>query len=252
MSLDPQNVSVRAEMSLEKNAHTIVMRDQLANAAKLLGEPARAAMLMELMSGRALPAGELASAANVSPQTASEHLARLTEGGLVTAHPQGWHRYYSLAAPEVADAIESMFALTLRTHQGAREQSPIPQIGSLAHARTCYSHLAGWLGVKIADALQSEGYLLPSAGRMFAVTGSGIAWFEELGIAVPAPSDRKLARQCLDWTERRPHLAGKLGVLLYKQLVALCWITPARNTRAVRVTFEGKQALSKHLGIAVS
>ncbi len=227
------------------------MSDQLANTAKLLGEPARAAMLMELMSGRALPAGELASAANVSPQTASEHLARLTEGGFVTVYQQGRHRYYSLAAPEVADAIESMLALTVRTNEGARPNVAVPPIGTLAHARTCYAHLAGWLGVVITEALQREGYLLPSAGRTFAVTESGRAWLQTLGVAVPVSSDPKLARQCLDWTERRPHLAGRLGVSLYKQFVALRWMAPARNTRAVRVTLEGRQALSKHLHIAV-
>jgi len=200
---------------------------------------------------RALPAGQLASAANVSPQTASEHLARLTEGGLVTAQRQGRHRYYSLAAPEVADAIESMFALTVRTREGTASSVPVPQIGSLAHARTCYMHLAGWLGVRIADALQREGYLLPSAGRTFYVTPSGKAWFEGLGLALPASSDQKFARQCLDWTERRPHLAGRLGVMLYKRFVALRWIVPARTSRAVRVTVEGRQNLYKQLHIAV-
>ncbi len=208
-------------------------------------------MLMELMSGRALPAGVLACVANVTPQTASEHLARLTECGFVNVHRQGRHRYYSLAAPEVADAIESMLAVTVLSREGARADVAVPAVGTLAYARTCYAHLAGWLGVSISDALQREGHLVPSAGRKFAITDRGRGWLETLGVTIPATSDPNLARQCLDWTERRPHVAGKLGVAMYKRFLALRWIQPARATRAVRVTLEGRQAFSKHLHIAV-
>jgi len=208
-------------------------------------------MLMELMSGRALPAGVLASAANVTPQTASEHLQRLTENGFVNVHRQGRHRYYSLAAPEVADAIESMLALTVVAREDARGNLAVPSLGTLAHARTCYAHLAGWLGVMIADALQHKHYLVPCAGRRFALTEAGRDWFEELGVALPARAELNLARQCLDWTERRPHLAGKLGVAMYKRFLALRWIEPARTSRVLRVTLKGRQAFSRHLHIAV-
>jgi DNA-binding transcriptional ArsR family regulator len=237
----------------KKNPHTVSMSDALAGAAKLLSEPARAAMLLSLMGGRALPAGELARAAHVSPQTASEHLARLTEAGFVTVQQQGRHRYYELSSEEVAYAVESLLVVSSAPQERPRAEGVGPPFGSLEHARTCYTHLAGWLGVAITDALQRKGYLAPATGRAFAVTDSGRAWFEERGITVPSSkvADPKLARQCPDWTERRPHLAGSLGVNMYKRLSKLGWVAPSRKSRAVRVTLEGREALLKHLGLVV-
>jgi DNA-binding transcriptional ArsR family regulator len=225
------------------------MNDALASTANLLGEPTRAAMLLELMHGRALPAGELAEAANVSPQTASGHLAKLVEGDFLRMEQQGRHRYYRLASTEVADAVEALLVLT----NGVREKGSVPAIGSIEHARTCYAHLAGWLGVQIADALQANGLLLPASGRAFAVTEHGREWFEELGVEVAGAeiANPKLARQCIDWTERRPHVAGAVGVSMYKRFVAMRWIVPGKNTRAVRVTLDGKRELWKRLRIAV-
>lgn len=227
------------------------MNDALAGAANLLGEPARAAMLLELMHGRSLPAGELADAGNVTAQTASGHLAKLVEGGLLRMEQQGRHRYYRLANAEVADAVEALMVLA---RVGRKRETSVPEVGSLAHARTCYAHMAGWLGVQIADALQAKGVLLPASGRAFAVTERGREWFEETGIAVNGAHEEanaKLARQCIDWTERRPHVAGALGVAMYRRFVALRWIAPMKNTRAVRVTLDGKRELWKRLRIAV-
>ena len=226
------------------------MNDAVAGAANLLAEPARAAMLLELMSGRALPAGELAEVANVSPQTASGHLAKLVEGRFLRMEQQGRHRYYSLASSDVANAVEGLLVLT----NGARKSLPVPEVGSLEHARTCYAHLAGWLGVQIADALQANGVLLPAGGRAFAVTQRGYEWFKEIGVDVASAEDGanpKVARQCIDWTERRPHVAGAVGVGMYRRFVALKWIVPAKNTRAVRVTLDGKRELWKRLRVAV-
>lgn len=227
------------------------MNDAVAVAANLLAEPARAAMLLELMSGRALPAGELAEVANVSPQTASGHLAKLVEGSFLQVEQQGRHRYYRLASSEVANAVEALLVLTNGVHK--REKS-VPEVGSLEHARTCYAHLAGWLGVQIADALQANGVLLPASGRAFAMTQRGCEWFEELGVEVgrtAGGADAKIARQCIDWTERRPHVAGAVGVGMYRRFVALKWIVPAKSTRAVRVTLDGKREFWKRLRIAV-
>ncbi len=229
------------------------MSDPLANAAKLLAEPARAAMLVRLMGGYALPAGELALVAHVSPQTASEHLARLTDAGFVTVHRQGRHRYYELANEEVAYAVESLMVLS-GAPPGRRAETIAPALGSLEHARTCYGHLAGWLGVTITDALQRAQYLAPVGGRAFAVTDVGRSWFGQQGISVPRQPevvDPKLARQCPDWTERRPHLAGTLGVAIYKRFSELGWIVPLQKSRAVRVTLEGREAFSKYLHIVV-
>jgi DNA-binding transcriptional ArsR family regulator len=236
---------------LKKNKpHTGFMSRALAKAAKLLAEPARAAILVKLMGGRAIPAGELAVAAHVSPQTASEHLARLTEAGFIAAQRLGRHRYFELANEEVACAVESLLVLS----SASRAKAIDPALGSIEYARTCYAHLAGWLGVAITDALQHEGYLVPVQGRAFAVTEQGRVWFEQRGIGMPRTPgsiDLKWARQCPDWTERRPHIAGTLGVALYKRFAELGWIAPTRKSRAVRVTLQGRKAFSKYLHIVV-
>jgi DNA-binding transcriptional ArsR family regulator len=241
---------VLAEVFRKKKEDTVGMNDAVAVAANLIAEPARAAMLLELMSGRALPAGELAEAANVTPQTASGHLAKLVEGRFLRVEQQGRHRYYSLASTEVAGAVEALLVLTSGVH---KMETRVPAIGSLEHARTCYSHLAGWLGVQVTDALQANGFLQPASRRAFVITQRGRKWFEDLGIEVGAvdQANLKIARQCIDWTERRLHVAGELGVGMYRRFVALKWIVPARNTRAVRVTLDGKRELWRRLRIAI-
>ncbi len=209
-------------------------------------------MLLHLLGGRALPAGELALTANVSPQTASGHLARLVEGNLLEVERQGRHRYYRLAGTEVADAVEALLSLTSAARP-ARNPT-IPAAGTLAHARTCYAHLAGWLGVQIADALQTRKLLLPSGAKAFAVTDNGSAWFKDLGIEAPACDGKgtpKLAKQCLDWTERRPHVAGSLGIAMYKRFLDLKWVVAVPGSRAVRITIAGKHELWKLLGIPI-
>jgi DNA-binding transcriptional ArsR family regulator len=225
------------------------MGNDLAAVANLLGEPARAAILLRLMGGRALPAGELATAANVSPQTASGHLWKLVQGELLAVETQGRHRYYRLAGTAVADAVESLMALTPSARETERRIAAPPAEGTLAYARTCYSHLAGWLGVRMTEALEQKGMLLPAQGKAFAVSDSGRAWFRELGISIPARdgAGESVARRCLDWTERRSHLSGALGVALARRLAELKWIAPVRNSRAVRVTLEGRRELWKLL-----
>jgi DNA-binding transcriptional ArsR family regulator len=221
------------------------MNQDLSLTANLLGDPGRAAILLSLMDGLALPAGELASIANVAPQTASGHLARLIDGGLLSVERQGRHRYYRLSSPEVADAIEALLVLTARP-RSAESTAPTHKVtaGSLAHARTCYAHLAGWLGVHIAQELEHRALLKPSGPKIYTVTPSGRAWFQSLGMEVPQDlAPNKLARRCLDWTERRHHLAGTLGCAMYRRFQELRWVVPIRGTRAVRVTLEGKSRL---------
>jgi DNA-binding transcriptional ArsR family regulator len=230
------------------------MSDALANAAKLLAEPARTAMLLKLMDGRAVPAGELALAARVSPQTASEHLARLIQAGFVVVHPQGRHRYYELANADVGHALESLSVLSAPPRPGSTAQIVRPAPGSLAHARTCYRHLAGWLGVAITDALLRDGHLIVVPRRVYSVTERGQGWFEQLAIPLPSRQEvvpRKLARQCPDWTERRPHIAGTLGEALHRRFLELGWVAPMRKSRALRVTMKGSEALLKQLQIVV-
>ena len=144
------------------------MNQDLSLTANLLGDPGRAAIVLSLMDGLALPAGELASIANVAPQTASGHLARLIDGGLLSVERQGRHRYYRLSSPEVADAIEALLVLTARPKSRERT-GPTHTVtaGSLAHARTCYAHLAGWLGVQIAEELERRALLRVSGPKLY-------------------------------------------------------------------------------------
>ena len=228
------------------------MDQEFASVASLLAEPTRAVMLLSLLSGRALPAGELAAASNVSPQTASGHLTKLTRARLIEVESQGRHRYYRLAGAEVADALEAMLLL-IPGYSYDRKPPARPDVGTLAYARTCYSHLAGWLAVRIADALQANGLLSPRDNKTFFVTDAGYAWFDRLGVPVArhtAIASSKDARQCLDWTERRPHFAGRLGVAFYRRLIDLGWLATIPRTRAVRLTLRGKEELWKRLRIA--
>jgi DNA-binding transcriptional ArsR family regulator len=225
------------------------MNQHLSLTANLLGDPGRAAIVLSLMDGLTLPAGELASIANVAPQTASGHLARLIDGGLLTVERQGRHRYYRLSSPEVADAIEALLVLTARPKSRERTVTA----GTLAHARTCYAHLAGWLGVQIAEELERRALLRVSGPKLYSVTLSGRSWFQSLGIEIPEDTRAlsKLARRCLDWTERRHHLAGPLGCSMYKRLVELRWVVPIRGSRAVRVSLEGKSRLWELLRLPI-
>lgn len=221
--------------------------------ANLLAEPTRATMLLKLLNGKALPAGELAAAASVTPQTASGHLAKLTAAKLLEVQSQGRHRYYRLAGTDVADALEAILVL-LPASRGERKESIAPAPGTLAYARTCYSHLAGWLGVRVADGLQAQGLLSAGSHKRFCVTENGCAWFLSIGVPIGKNVDHsspKFARQCLDWTERRPHVAGALGVAMYRRFVELKWLAPVSRNRILRLTLLGREELWKHLRISI-
>lgn len=216
----------------------------LAPVASLIGEPARASMLARLLEGTARTAGELAREAGISPQTASSHLAQLREGGLVRVEAQGRHRYYRLAGPDVARALEALSLLAPEAR--APVQTPQP----LRFARTCYDHLAGWLGVALAEALERRGDL-ESTDETYALTPRGEATLTRLGVDLAAARQgrRTFARRCLDWSERRPHVAGALGAALLQGLLERGWIARAREGRAVRLTVAGRVALERELGL---
>ena len=264
-----------AEVSNKSKGDNVAMNETLSTIANLLGDPGRAAILLRLMNGIALPAGELAMIANVSPQTASEHLAKLLQGRLLTVERQGRHRYYRLASSHVADALESLLVLTApQRHPDAKAARATT--GTLEHARTCYGHLAGWLGVRVADALQERALIKEYNAKTYAVTPSGREWFEALKIKVPVsaiaqeikvPSStmaqkikvppstiaqKNLARRCLDWTERRHHIAGTLGCAMYKRFRELRWLLPVRDTRVLRITLEGRAQFWKLLRIPLA
>lgn len=223
----------------------------LAAGARLVAEPARAAMLDALLSGEALAAGELARAAKVSAATASEHLARLRGGGLVDVTCSGRHRYYRLASPEVAHALEALAVISpsrpIRSFRQSRSDS------AMAFARTCYDHLAGRLGVAVHDALVADGALV-AGGDGYLVTAAGELRLHVLGIDVAGvrASRRAFARGCLDFTERRHHLAGALGAALSASMIELGWfVRRAQGQRALRLTDAGRRHLSDWLGAPI-
>jgi hypothetical protein len=206
------------------------------------------------MGGSALPAGELAAIANIAPQTASGHLSKLLDGGLLSSEHQGRHRYYRLSSIEVADAIEALLVLTARPKSSRQAVwPPNATPGSIAYARTCYAHLAGWLGVQITRELELRGLLVATGRKNYVVPRSGQAWFRSLGIEVPSfdRTPEKFARRCLDWTERRHHVAGTLGCAMFRRFQDLKWVAPINSSRAVRVTLEGKRRLWEMLRIHV-
>lgn len=224
------------------------MDADIATIAALIGDPTRASILLALMGGLALPAGELATGAHVAPQTASSHLSKLLEAKLLSAEVQGRHRYYRLAGPEIGSVIESLMTIAPAPDL-LGERLPRP-INPLQFARTCYNHLAGTLAVKINDSLQQCGLLVPERNGGYHATEDGRLWFEEFGLDLAQIKSRSgvFARQCLDWTERRHHLAGALGTALLQRLFELKWLVRGNHSRAVRLTLTGQEQLGKLLG----
>jgi DNA-binding transcriptional ArsR family regulator len=217
--------------------------------ASLLADPGRASMLMILLDGRALPAGELAYAAGVTAQTASSHLAKLLAGGLVRVETEGRHRYYRLAGAHVAQALEGLAAI--RPEEPIRRRTLSPEVRQLRLCRCCYDHLAGQIGVAVTRALQERGHLIAAAEKKFEIPAAGAAWFSGIGLDIRTikPTRRGLARQCLDWTERTHHLAGPLGVQLLGVLCAAGWLRRSKDSRAVEVTPKGWIELKRHFDL---
>lgn len=210
---------------------------------------------MALLGNIALPAGQLAIIANIAPQTASSHLAKLVSGQILAVEQQGRHRYYRFANAEVAHAIEALLAITSSRSNasGNATESTGGPTGTLAYARTCYSHLAGRLAVEMASVFEKREYLQRAESKAFIVTEKGRQWLEGLGVEVAERhwQQAQFARPCLDWSERRHHIAGKLGAELLCRLRELKWIAPVRGSRAVRVTIQGQEKFQKLLGIRV-
>ncbi len=214
----------------------------IAGLAAIIGDPARANMLAALMSGRALTAGELAREAGIAAPTASGHLARLREAGLVLVEAQGRHRYVRLAGPEIASLLEGLMGLAARN--GRLRTRPGPRDPALRAARVCYDHLAGDWGVRLYDALLADGRL-DDAGGSPVLTARGRAFFAAEGIDVGAlaASRRPLCRACLDWSERRPHLAGALGKAILDHALSRHWLRRVPGSRALAVTPPGLAVL---------
>ncbi len=229
----------------------MVTTSSLAAVAALVGDPARAAMLQALMDGRALTAGELAAAAGVAPQTASGHLGRLAEAGLVAVTRQGRHRYHRLGGERVARMLEGL--MLVASAPAPVSQRTGPRDDALRLARTCYDHIAGRLGVGLADALAARGWVVmgEEAGL---VTPEGGAALAGLGIVVDDPvrgGRVQACRPCLDWSERRPHLAGRLGAALCRQGLDQGWVRRREGSRALAVSPEGHRAYREIFGVSL-
>ena len=220
---------------------------ELARLAALLADDTRARMCLALLDGRAWTAGELARLAGVAPSTASDHLSRLVRGGLLAEERQGRHRYLRLAGPVVAQLIEDLAGHAPPARTPVRSLRAARADVALAYARTCYDHLAGRLGVLVRDAMLTRRLLDDTAG--LALTPAGRDWLTALAVPVDLPPGRRpLVRDCLDWTERRPHLAGAVGAALCRRLLDLGWLAPGAG-RAVRLTPAGGPALAAALDV---
>lgn len=221
----------------------------IAEAASLIGDPTRAAMLGQLMDGRARTAKELAGLAGVAPATASGHIAKMTAAGLVGVTAQGRHRYVRLKGPEVAEVIERLMALAAFARPEVRARGP--EEAAFRHARTCYDHLAGTLAVELVEALVARGVLARQLDG-FEPTLSGEAWFRALGVDVARArcSTRSFARCCLDWSERRDHLAGALGAALLDALIARGHLKRRKEGRTLDVTAGGRRFFAEEIAPA--
>jgi DNA-binding transcriptional ArsR family regulator len=221
----------------------------IARIAALLGDPARANMMTALTSGQALTAGELAREAGVTPQTASTHLAKLTEGGLLTQRKQGRHAYFALAGEDVGALLESLMGLAERAgHQRTRTG---PREPALRQARVCYDHLAGDLGVGMLDSLTGRGLIEDREGAL-SLSDEGTVFMRSFGIEPDGlPRGRRpMCKACLDWSVRRSHLAGALGQALLDRIYEKGWAKRVEGTRVVAFSGPGLAAFEKVFGAA--
>lgn len=212
----------------------------IASIAALMGDSTRAAIITALMDGQAHTATELALEGGVTPSTASSHLARLTEGGLLEIVKQGRHRYYRIASPDVSSAIEGLMSIAPKragrpVRGGNRDEA-------LRRARVCYDHLAGEMGVRLLDRLRAERYISGS-DESVSLTNEGEAWCEHVGVDLVRLRDhrRRLCRECLDWSQRRMHLAGALGAALLERMFELRLARRERGSRAVTLSSRGER-----------
>jgi DNA-binding transcriptional ArsR family regulator/DNA-binding PadR family transcriptional regulator len=225
-----------------------------------MGESARAAVLVALLDGRALAASTLAAEAGVAPSTVSGHLSRLVDGGLIKVEASGRYRYFRLAGPEVADAVEALTRLAPSPPIRSLRQSM--HSDAIRRARSCYDHLAGKLGVALADSLVESGFIriegdpngtadpIVGAGRSlrYSLTPEGRERLADLGVMVTPSRQRPMVRYCLDWSEQRPHLGGQLGAALFDRLVELGWLERGER-RVVRITSSGRSGLLRDFAI---
>jgi DNA-binding transcriptional ArsR family regulator len=226
------------------------VEDKFVSISALLCEPTRAKMLWNLLDGRAYTAGELSIAADTSPTSASNHLSKLLEAEVIKVETQGRHRYYSLSNPEVAYVIEGL--ANLSNNKAPKEKTKEQGKNGVKYCRSCYDHLAGYVGVEIVEALETKEYLSKS-NNIYLVTEKGWEWFRFFNIGKEdfSNSRRPLTRQCLDWSERRPHLAGQLGAVFFNKMVERKWFKKVKFSRELIVTNKAVQELYDLLNVTI-
>jgi DNA-binding transcriptional ArsR family regulator len=227
------------------------MGTDFARVARLLASPARSAVVDALMAGKPLAAGELARVAGVRASTVSEHLTELVDGGLLTVVSAGRHRYYQLASAEVATALEALSLICPAVRVRSLRQSMADE--SMRFARLCYDHVAGVVGVAVLDQMISVGWVIRGTGQDFEVTDAGVESLAVMGVDVPGcrRARRHFARSCLDWSERRPHLAGAVGAGLTTAFLDHGWLRKAGTGRGLAVTDAGVLALEEFFKVRV-
>jgi DNA-binding transcriptional ArsR family regulator len=227
----------------------VMEENKFVDVAGLIGEPARAKMLWNLLDGRAYTASELAIVADISGTSASNHLGKLLEADLLKVERQGRHRYFSFSKPEIAYVVESLASLS--GHSSSKGVKETTATG-IKYCRSCYDHLAGHVGVRITEALEKKKAIRKHANS-YLVTTSGWKLLAKLDIVESEMINnrRPLIRQCLDWSERRPHIAGQVGAMLLNTMLERNWLRQIRFSRELIITPKGRSAIQKLFGVEV-
>ena len=224
------------------------MEPNIAYIGNLIGDTARAKMLTALMSGKALTATELSLEAGITPQTASSHLVKLVEGELLVVRKQGRHKYFQLKNAQVAELIEQMLNITASV--SAVNISTGPDNKRLRKARICYDHLAGELGVQLFDALVNNGKLTENSNEL-SLTETGRKFFNEIGVDFSSLEARRrpICKACLDWSERRSHLAGSLGKWVLDDAINRSWAVQDLDSRVIQFTPQGLKTFTQRYAL---
>lgn len=226
------------------------MEDQFIKTATLIGDATRASILWNLLDGRAFTATELAIAVETSAQNISMHLGKLLEASLICVEKQGRHKYYRFSNKEVAYAVEAMANLIPTPEVSIKKKSEV--YPPVKYCRTCYDHLAGKIGVALTDSLLEQKIIIEK-NDLFEISSEGEKWFSDFGINLEGAQKQKriFLKPCLDWSERRNHIAGSIGALLLNKMITEDWLRRNKNSRAVTITGKGEKELLKYFKIVV-
>lgn len=226
------------------------MEDQFVKTATLIGDATRASILWNLLDGRAFTATELAVAVGTSAQNISMHLGKLLDANLICVEKQGRHKYYRFSNKEVAYAVEAMANLIPKPKVAVKMKSE--EYPPIKYCRTCYDHLAGKIGVALADSLLEQKIIIEKNG-IFEISIDGEKWFSDFGINLENAQKQKrfFLKPCLDWSERRNHIAGSIGSLLLNKMISEDWLRKTKDSRAITITGKGEKELLKNFKIVI-